>query len=142
MSDLPELHYDDIDVGQRFTPTIRPLTREMVANYARSVHDHGLAELAGKPDGTVIPDTSLAILFTITRQVLAQDFRLPPGGVLARQEYEVTRRLKLGEVVRTESSIAAKYEKKGRRYVELRSDLFDAEGALIGHAVNQVLWAR
>jgi len=138
---LPELPYDTLAVGQRFKDTILTLTPEMVRAYGRAVHNDALRAQADAPPGTPIEDPSLLVIFGITRRVLGQDGNPPPGGILASQDFEAQRLLRLGETVRTRTSIADKYEKRGRRYIHLRCDVEDAQGASIGRVDSHVIWA-
>ena len=139
---LPELTFDSLAVGQRFSESTQLLGREMVGDYAAAVYNTELAQVAGQPAGTDLSDPSLAILFAIPRRVLVRDGTMPPGGVLARQDFELHRPLRLGEAIRTLPSVADKYEKRGRRYVQIRCELRDASDAIIGHVDNYILWAR
>ena len=45
------------------------------------------------------------------------------------------------EAARTRPAVAAKYEKRGRRYVQLRCDLEDHAGAKIGRVDSYIIWA-
>lgn len=141
-SELPELVFDSISVGQKFTESTHTLTAEMVRDYGIAVHNPELERAAQQPAGTVLNDPSLAILFGIPRRVLVRDGRMPPGGVLARQDFELYRPLRLGEEIRTLPSIADKYEKRGRRYAQIRCDLFDQDRQPIGRVDTHVVWAR
>lgn len=141
-SDLPELTYDALSVGQRFHDSASDVTPGLVRSYAAAVQNPALAEQADGPPGTLIGDPSLLIIFGITRRVLARDGRVPAGGVLAGQHCEFRRPLRLGETVRTHTSIAEKYEKRGRRYVLLRCDLLDEGGRPIGRVDSHIIWAR
>ncbi len=139
---LPDLPYDALHTGQRFKDSLLTLTPEMVRAYGRAVHNDALLEQAGRAMGTAIDDPSLVVIFGITRRVLGQDGNPPPGGILASQDFTVNRLLRLGESVRTRTSIEDKYEKRGRRYVHLRCDVEDAAGAPIGRVDSHVIWAR
>ncbi len=138
---LPELTYDSLVEGRRFSKTTMLVSAEMVRNYGRAVHNTALAAQADAPPGTPLCDPSLAILFGIARRALRDDARLPPGGILAAQDFEMDRPLRLGEAVSTSPSIAALYEKRGRRYVQLRCDLQDEAGASIGRVDSFIIWA-
>jgi acyl dehydratase len=138
---LPELTYESLSVGQRFSDTTMVVSPEMIRNYGRAVHNAPLVAQAGAPAGTSLCDPSLVILFGIARRALRDDARLPPGGILAAQDFETERSLRAGETVRTRPSVAAKYEKRGRRYVQLRCDLQDEAGASIGRVDSYIIWA-
>jgi hypothetical protein len=138
---LPELTYDSLIEGRRFSDTTMVVSREMVGNYGRAVHNSALAAQAEAPDGTPLCDPSLSILFGIARRALRNDARLPPGGILAAQDFEMERALRLGETVRTRPTVAALYEKRGRRYVQLRCDLEDHTGTGIGRVDSFIIWA-
>src|SRR5262249_16806404 len=112
-----------------------------IRNYARAVHNAELLGQANAPGGTALCDPSLVILFGIARRAIRDDARLPPGGILAAQDYECERPLRAGEPVRTRPTVAATYEKRGRRYVQLRCDLADETGATIGRVDSTIIWA-
>ena len=138
---LPELTYDNLFEGRRFSKTTMMVSAEMVRNYGRAVHNRALVAQADAPSGTLLCDPSLVILFGIARRALRNDARLPPGGILAAQDFETERPLRMGETVSTFPSVAAKYEKRGRRYVQLRCDLEDETGASIGRVDSYIIWA-
>jgi acyl dehydratase len=141
-SELPELTYASLSEGQRFSDTTMDLSPEMVRNYGRAVHNDALVAQAGAPAGTALCDPSLAILFGIARRALRKDARMPAGGILAGQDFEITRPLRLGETIRTRPSVAAKYEKRGKRYVQLRCALEDGGGSSIGYVDSFIIWAK
>ena len=140
-SQLPELTYESLFEGRRFSDTTMVVSMDMIRDYGRAVHNDALAAQAGAPAGTPLCDPSLMILFGIGRRALRADARLPPGGVLAEQHFEAERPLRAGETVRTRPSVAAKFEKRGRRYVQLRCDLEDEAGAKIGRVDSFIIWA-
>ena len=140
-SQLPELTYESLFEGRRFSDTTMVVSREMIRDYGRAVHNDALVAQAGAPSGTPLCDPSLMILFGIARRALRSDARLPPGGILAAQDFEAERALRAGEIVRTRPAVAAKYEKRGHRYVQLRCDLEDHAGAKIGRVDSYIIWA-
>jgi len=140
-AELPVLTYEALAVGQRFSDTTMPITPEMIRNYGRAVHNAALVAQADAPAGTPLVDPSLAILFGIARRALRNDARLPPGGILAAQDFELERALRARETVRTRPVVADKYEKRGRRYVQLRCELVDESGARIGCVDSFIIWA-
>ena len=68
--ELPELGYDSLEVGQRFSETTLDVTPDMVRSYARAVHNDSLMAQAGVPAGTPLCDPSIVILFGIARRAL------------------------------------------------------------------------
>jgi acyl dehydratase len=138
---LPELTYESLFEGRRFSDTTMVVTKDMIRDYGRAVHNDALVAQASAASGTPLCDPSLMILFGIARRALRNDARLPPGGILAAQDFEAERPLRAGETVRTRPSVAAKYEKRGRRYVQLRCDLEDETGAKIGRVDSYIIWA-
>lgn len=141
-SELPELTYDRVSVGQRFQDAFLEVSPLLVRLYATAVQNSALAQEADAPPGTPLQDPSLLIIFGIARRVAARNGTLPPGGILARHDCAFYRPLRLGETVRTQTSIADKYEKRGRRYVQLRCEMFDQGGEPIGRIDNHIIWAR
>ncbi len=140
-SALPQLTYDGLSVGQMFSETTMAVSRDMIANYGKAVHNRPLEAQAAAPPGTPLCDPSLVILFGIARRALSKDARLPPGGILAAQDYEVERALRAGETVRIKPSVSAKYEKRGRRYVQLHCELEDESKTRIGSVDSFIIWA-
>lgn len=140
-SERPVLTYDGLSVGQRFSDTRMPVSADMIRNYARAVHNDALLAQADATPDTPLCDPSLVILFGIARRALRNDGRLPGGGILAAQDFECERPLRVGEMVHTRPSIVAKFEKRGRRYVQLRCDLLDDSGAPIGRVDSHIIWA-
>ena len=138
---LPQLTYDGLSVGRTFTETHMTVSPEMIATYGKAVHNSPLAAQASAPAGTPLCDPSLVILFGIARRALSKDARLPPGGILAAQDYEAERTLRAGETVRIKPSVAAKYEKRERRYVQLHCELEDQDKERIGSVDSFIIWA-
>jgi 3-hydroxybutyryl-CoA dehydratase len=142
MSALPELRYDDLAVGRAFSDTAVVLSAEMLRDYAAALDDDNLLSEAEMGDGTSVSDPSILILFAVTRRVLAKDGTVPPGGVLARQDLVAGRHVRVGDVVTSRATVCEKYERRGRRYLVLRCTLTDAQGDVLGHVDNHIIWAR
>jgi len=140
-AELPQLTYDNLSVGKALSETTMAVSREMIANYGKAVHNKTLVAQADAPPGTPLCDASLVILFGIARRALRMDGRLPPGGILAGQDYEVERPLRAGETVHIKPSVVAKYEKRGRRYVQLHCELEDDSKRRIGAVDSFIIWA-
>jgi hypothetical protein len=137
-----ELFYDTLQIGERFADTELTLTPEVVRQYAVAVRNESLLTQAEAKPGTPLDDASLMVLFGITRRVLGKDNKIPGAGVNANKEIKINRSLRLGETIRTRTSIANKYEKRGRNYVHLSCELVDASGSIIGYSDNHIIWPR
>lgn len=142
-TELPELLFAGFSDGQRFSDTLLTLSPETVRRYGEAVHNERLIALGDAGQGTPIPDPSILVIAGITRRVLGKDGRCPPGGVLAQQDYVAHRLPRVGETLRTRTSIEKTYQKRGRNYVQLRCDIENSEdGAPIGRVDSHVIWAR
>lgn len=142
-ADLPELLFSGFSDGQRFSDTFLTLNPSTVRRYGEAVHNDALIALGDAAEGTPIPDPSILVIAGITRRVLGKDGRCPPGGVLARQDFIAHRLPRVGETLRTRTSIEKTYEKRGRNYVQLRCDIENSDdGTPIGRVDSHVIWAR
>ena len=139
---MPDLLYDDLEPGRRFKDTVMTITPEMVRKYALAVDNAALLAQADLPDGTPLDDPSLLILFATTRRVLAQDGRVPGAGILARMDIAPERSPRMGESIRTRTSIGDRYEKRGRRTILLRCDFVDDAGGSLGYSESHIIWPR
>lgn len=143
VADLPELLFAGFSAGQKFSDTFLTLMPETVRRYGEAVHNDALVALGDAPGGTPIPDPSILVIAGITRRVLGKDGRCPPGGVLAQQDFVAYRLPRVGETLRTRTSIEQTYEKRGRNYVQLRCDIENKDdGTAIGRVDSHVIWAR
>ena len=125
----PELTYDRIVVGEVYADREIEISPATVASYAASV---GAKES---------PAFLMAASWTVPR-VSFSKWRVPPGGIHARQTWHSLRRIVPTTKVRLRTIAKEKFEAKSRPYVVFESVLEDEAGALLAKGEMTVLWPK
>ena len=124
MSELQELLYEDLQMGREFPVLEYPVTEELVEKFISATRDENPlyrdAELCKKEGlaGALAP-TGLAGIFG--RLSYLQHHRMPPGGILAKQEMEFLNPFYVGESLRIQARVIERYTRKERNYVTIES---------------------
>lgn len=126
---LPELTYDRIVPGEIYAEREIEVSPEAVAAFAAAV---GAKEA---------PAFLMAASWTVPR-VSFSKWRVPPGGIHARQTWQGSRPLVLGSKVRLRTTAKEKFHSKSRPYVVFESVIEDGAGLLLASGEMTILWPR
>ncbi|MDI6753790.1 MAG: MaoC family dehydratase [Thermodesulfobacteriota bacterium] len=121
MENKPELIFTDLPVDRAFRPLEYPITGELVQEFMETVGDRNplywdeaLAQekLLGPP----VAPPGLAAIYA--RVSYLQDYTMPSGGVLAKQEFEFLGPIRIGDTLKVEARVVESYlDEKGRKRV-------------------------
>jgi hypothetical protein len=125
---LPELTYDRIAPGDIYAEREIDVSPEAVAAYAAAV---GAKEA---------PAFLMAASWTVPR-VSFSKWRVPPGGIHARQTWQNFRPIRRGKV-RLRTTAREKFQSKSRPYVVFESVIEDGAGVLLAKGEMTILWPR
>ena len=126
---LPELTYDRIAVGEIYAEREIDVSPDAAAAYASAV---GAEE---------VPAFLTAASWTVPR-VSFSKWRVPPGGIHARQTWQSSRPIVPGSRVRLRTTAKEKFESRSRPYVVFESVIEDGAGLLLASGEMTILWPR
>ncbi len=114
-SDRPLLVKAELWPGREFRPLSYPITRELIEDYMDTVGDRNPQYQEGSSAEPIAPPGLAAIY---ARLSYLQDHSMPSGGVLARQEFEFSRAVNVGETLTVRARVRESYvDEKGRNRV-------------------------
>jgi len=125
----PELTYDRIAVGEIYAEREIEVSSAAADAYAVAV---------GAKDS---PAFLLAASWTVPRVSFSR-WRVPPGGIHARQTWQSFRRVAPTAKVRLRTTAKEKFEVKARPYVVFESVLEDETGEPLARGEMTVLWPK
>jgi len=140
-----ELLYEDLKVGKQFPPTFFYVTPEIVKGFAEAVDDHSPLYLdrqfANKSEfsGLIAPPALSAIFM---RKSYIGEKKMPPGGILAKQEIESLKPLRPGDILITNATVIEKYERKGRNYVVIGTETVKPNGEKLIKGKITAIWPK
>lgn len=129
-----------------YGPFAFAVTDEAIRRYAQAVQDRNpiyydeqAARRAGFPRLVAPPAFAAVLVADLMRRALGDR---PPGGIHAGQRFAFRRPVYAGDRLETTARIAAKYERRGHKYVELAMLTLnqEQEPVLAGHIWS--IWAR
>jgi acyl dehydratase len=121
MEEKPELVFSDLEAGRTFRTLEYHVTDELVKEYMETIGDrHPLycdeARAKGGPFGSKIAPHGLAGIYG--RLSYLQDHIMPSGGILAKQEFEFKRPIRIGETLRIKAKVIESHlDEKNRKRV-------------------------
>lgn len=131
---LPELTFERIVPGAVYAEREVEVSRAAVAAYASAL----AAGTGMVPDAEGIPFL-MAASWTVPR-VAFSSWRVPPGGLHARQTWSGLKPVLPGTRVRVRTSAKETYRAKGRPYVVFESVVEDLEGVPLARGEMTILW--
>ncbi|EFK08259.1 MaoC-like protein [delta proteobacterium NaphS2] len=140
--------YADIVKGERLPDITYTVTSEILENYLEGIDDLNplyLDEEYAKKSpfkGRIVPPISMAIYTTVSSLIRPMGLKIPPGLVQASQKYEFTGAARPDEELLIKSIVEDKFEKKGRKFVRLRSDVFNQKGEKVGTSWLTPIWSK
>lgn len=128
------LNFATVEVGQHFGAHVWHATPALVESWR---------EAFGAAQGNESGRLPAAFAFVYTSQAVLS--LMPPkaeGGIHAKQAFTFGAAVHLGDALRTELFVHAKYEKRGRRYVELCTRTTNQQGAMVLEGLRTTIWAE
>lgn len=123
-AELPELLYEDLQLGKEFPLFEYPITRELVDKFIDATSDDNPLyndEDLCKEQGllSALAPTGLAGIFG--RLSYLQNHRMPPGGILAKQEMQFLGPFYVGDRLLVRARVTERYTKKERNFVTIET---------------------
>jgi len=143
-----EILFDDIFKGMELPEISYTVTTDILRQYLEGIDDLNPLYLdedyaRKSPFGsTVIPPISIAICITVSNLIKPLGMKIPPGLLHAMQRYEFTGVARPDETLRIRSLIEDKFEKKGRKFVVIKSEVFNPKGDRIATSWLTPIWPR
>lgn len=147
-SERKEWVYDDIVKGMQLPDITYRITSEILGKYLEGIDDLNplyLDEDYAKKspfEGRIVPPISIAIYTTVSNLIRPLGLKIPPGLIHARQRYEFTGIARPDEQVLIKTIVEDKYEKKGRKFVLLKSEVFNEKGEKVGTSWLTPIWSK
>lgn len=145
MAELPELLYEDLQLDKEFPVLEYPITRELVDKFIDTTNDdnplYNDEELCKKQGllSTLAP-TGLAGIFG--RLSYLQHHRMPPGGILAKQEMQFLGPFYVGDTLQVRARVTERFTKKERNFVTIKSVVERAEGEQVAVVRVTAIWPK
>ncbi|MEM4724321.1 MAG: MaoC family dehydratase [Candidatus Hadarchaeum sp.] len=145
-SEKPELVFSDLKEGRTFRPLVFTASEEMVRQYMQTVGDENplywdkkVCEREGFA-GPVAPPGLAAIY---ARCSYLQDYVMPSGGVLTRQELIFEAPIMVGETVEVTATVKESYvDEKGRKRVAFLIEAVKRDGSLASEIHLYAIWPK
>ncbi|MFZ3114752.1 MAG: MaoC family dehydratase N-terminal domain-containing protein [Syntrophales bacterium] len=140
--------YDDIVKGMQLPDINYTITSEILERYLDGIDDLNplyLDEDYAKKSpfgGRIAPPISMAIYTTVSNLIKPLGMVIPPGLVQAYQRYEFSGIVRPDEKLLIKSVVEDKYEKKGRKFVQLKSEVFNEKGEKVGTSWLTPIWSK
>jgi len=134
----PELLFSDLPVGRSFRPLAFQVTKQLVDEFMDTVGDRNPLYSA---EGTSIAPPGFAAIYA--RLSYLQDHTMPPGGVLAKQEFEFHNSTRVGETIYiTAKVIESRFDEKQRKRVTFFIEAKDRDNLLISEIRLYAIWPK
>ena len=140
--------YDDIVKGMHLPDITYTITSEILERYLDGIDDLNPLYLDGEYarkspfGGRIVPPISMAIYTTVSNLIKPLGMVIPPGLVQAYQRYEFTGIVRPDEKLLIKSVVEDKYEKKGRKFVQLKSEVFNEKSEKVGTSWLTPIWSK
>ena len=147
-SERREWVFDDIAKGMQLPDINYTITSEILERYLDGIDDLNPLYLDDEYakrspfGGRIVPPLSMAIYTTVSNLIKPLGLVIPPGLVQAYQRYEFTGVVRPDEKLLIKSVVADKYEKKGRKFVQLKSDVYNEKGEKVGTSWLTPIWSK
>lgn len=142
----PELTFADLPQGRTFRPLHLAITPKLIQEYMEVVGDHhplyfdeNLARSHSLPAPIAPP--GLAAIYA--RLSYLQDYTMPSGGVLAKQEFIFHAPAHIGETLEIMAQVKESYlDDKGRKRVTFFIEAKNKDEKLISTVVLSAIWPK
>ena len=143
--ELPELLYEDLQLGKEFPAFEYPITRELVEKFIGATNDdnplYNDEELCKKQGLlSALAPTGLAGIFG--RLSYLQHHRMPPGGILVKQEMRFLGPFYVGDTLQVRARVTERYTKKERNFVTIESVAERAENEQVAVVRVTAIWPK
>lgn len=134
----PELLFSDLPVGRSFRPLAFQVTRQLVDEFIDTVGDRN--PLYSALEAAIAPPGLAAIY---ARLSYLQDHAMPPGGVLAKQEFEFHHPIRVGETIQiTAKVIESRLDEKQRKRVTFFIEVKNPDGLVTSEIRLYAIWPK
>jgi len=143
-----EFLYDDIVKGMQLPEITYMLNSDILEKYLEGIDDLNplyLDEEYAKDTpfgGPIAPPISIAICTTVSNFIRPLNRKIPPGLIHARQRFEFTGIMRPNEKLIIKTVIEDKYEKKGRKFAVLKSEIFNQKGKKVATSWLTPIWPK
>jgi len=143
---MKELLFDDLFKGMPLPDINYTLTTEILGEYLEAIDDFNplyLDEDYAKKSpfgGRIVPPISMAIYTTVSNVIKPLGQKTPPGLIHAKQGFEFTGIVRPNDKLLIKSIVDDKYEKKARKFVVFKSEVFNQGGNRVGASWLTVIW--
>ena len=142
----PELVFADLPAGRAFRPLEHAVTKDLVQEFMEVVGDHHplywdekLAQQS--PTRSLMAPPGLAAIYA--RLAYLQDYNMPSGGVLAKQEFEFHHPIHIGDTLQVKAKVAESYlDEKGRKRVAFQIEAENQKGERMSTIRLNVYWPK
>lgn len=142
-TDKPELIFDDLPQGRKFTPLRYEITPQLVEAYMANVGDRNplywdRTQAGAEP---LVAPPGLAAIYA--RLSYLQENTMPSGGVLAGQEFQFFKPVGLNEVLTVQAEVFESYlDPKGRKRVNFLIVARDGKGDRVCVVRLYAIWPK
>ena len=145
MAEPPELLYEDLPLGKEFPLFKYPVTRELVDKFIDATKDDNplyVDERLCREQGflSTLAPTGLAGIFG--RLSYLQNHRMPPGGILAKQEMRFFEPFYVGDTLEVRARVTERYTKKERNFVTIESVAERGAGEKVAVVRVTAIWPK
>lgn len=142
----PELVFADLPPGRTFRPLKYIISAELVRDYMQTVGDyHPLyndREVA-KKYGLKSPIAPPGLAAIYARLAYLQDYTMPSGGILVKQEFEFHEPAYIGDILEIKAQVKESYQdEKGRKRVTFFIEGRNKEGKLVSTIHLAAIWPK
>ena len=141
----PELLLKDLELGREFSPFEFKITKEMVKDFMDTTGDYNpfyYDEQAAKAAGFAGPIAPPALANIFGRQAYLQDYIMPGGGILARQDLEFFFPARVGETLTIVAQVIERYVKREKNYVTIQSIARNEEERVVAIVRVNAIWPK
>ena len=143
-----EILFEDIFKGMELPEITYTVTADILKKYLEGTDDLNPLyldeEYAKKTPfgGPIVPPISMAIYTTISNLIKPLGMKIPPGLLHAQQRFEFTGIVRPNETLRIKTVIEDKYEKKGKKFVVWKSEVFNQRGDKVATSWLTPIWPK
>ncbi len=142
----PELTFADLPAGRCFRPLEFAISPELVQEYMEVVgdrhplyYDENLARLNFLPSPIAPP--GLAAIYA--RLSYLQDYSMPSGGILAKQEFEFHAPAYIGDILEVKAQVKESYlDEKARKRVTFFIEARNKDKKLVATVLLAAIWPK
>lgn len=142
----PELTFADLPAGRIFRPLEFPITKNLIKEYMEVVGDyHPLYydENLAKLNSLAAPIAPPGLAAIYARLSYLQDYAMPSGGVLAKQEFEFHAPIFLGDILEVKAQVKESYvDEKNRKRVTFFIEGRNKQGNLVTTIRLSAFWPK